>query len=63
MAGIAGDAAACWTRAGRPAFVVNVEVFLHRDGRWLLIRRSEQEDNAPGLLSGIGGKVEFAGSD
>ncbi|WP_405140325.1 NUDIX domain-containing protein [Sphaerisporangium sp. NBC_01403] len=36
----------------------DVEVFLHRDGRWLLIRRGEQEDHAPGVLSGVGGKVE-----
>lgn len=47
------------TRAGRPAFVVNVEVFLEREGRWLLIKRGEQESHAPGVLGGVGGKVEI----
>ncbi|GAB4049968.1 NUDIX hydrolase [Catellatospora paridis] len=47
------------TPGGRPAFVVNVEVHLHRDGRWLLIRRSEREARAAGLLSGVGGKVDL----
>ncbi|GIH22176.1 hypothetical protein Aph01nite_04860 [Acrocarpospora phusangensis] len=51
--------AACTTGAGRPAFVVNIEVFLERDGRWLLIRRGEKEAHAPGTLAGIGGKVEI----
>ena len=41
--------------------MVNVEVFLERDGRWLLIRRGEQEAHAPGVLSGVGGKVEADG--
>ncbi len=62
MSEIAPNASACVTRGGRPAFVVNVEVFLHRDGRWLLIRRGEQEDHAPGVLSGVGGKVEVDGA-
>ncbi|MCW3842286.1 NUDIX domain-containing protein [Micromonospora yasonensis] len=61
MTGFTDSAAPCRTRRGRLAFVVNVEVFLHRDGRWLLIRRSAREDHAPGLLSGVGGKVEPAG--
>ncbi|MFD1939970.1 NUDIX hydrolase [Nonomuraea mangrovi] len=47
------------TRAGRLAFVVNVEVFLEREGRWLLIRRGEKESHAPGVLAGVGGKVEI----
>jgi 8-oxo-dGTP diphosphatase len=47
-----------FTAGGRPAFVVNVEVFLHRDGRWLLIRRGAKEAHAPGTLAGVGGKVE-----
>ncbi|GAA1402882.1 NUDIX hydrolase [Catellatospora coxensis] len=51
------------TPGGRPAFVVNVEVHLHCDGRWLLIRRSEHEAHAAGLLAGVGGKVDLpAGS-
>lgn len=48
----------CLTPAGRPAFVVNVEVFLHRDGRWLLIRRGSGVKHASGQLSGVGGKTE-----
>lgn len=48
----------CRTAGGRPAFVVNVEVYLHRAGRWLLIKRGAQEANAPGKLSGVGGKVD-----
>lgn len=58
MAPTGVNASTCVTTHGRPAFVVNVEVFLHRDGRWLLIKRSDQEAHAPGLLSGVGGKVE-----
>ncbi|MBB2743788.1 UNVERIFIED_ORG: 8-oxo-dGTP diphosphatase [Microbispora rosea subsp. rosea] len=52
----------CLTRGGRPAFVVNVEVFLERDGRWLLIRRGRREAHAPGTLAGVGGKVEVDGA-
>ena len=48
------------TPANRPAYVVNVEVFLHRDGRWLLIRRGA-EAHAAGTLAGPGGKVEADG--
>lgn len=50
----------CETAAGRPAYVVNVEVFLHRDGRWLLIRRGA-EAHAAHTLAGVGGKVEDDG--
>jgi 8-oxo-dGTP diphosphatase len=50
------------TKGGRPAFVVNVEVFLQRDGRWLLIERGKQEAHAPGTLAGVGGKVEVNGA-
>ncbi|MEV0389948.1 NUDIX domain-containing protein [Nonomuraea sp. NPDC050643] len=56
------EISACVTRAGRPAFVVNVEVLLERDGRWLLIRRGAQEAHAPGMLAGVGGKVEAEGA-
>ncbi|NUR73032.1 MAG: NUDIX domain-containing protein [Hamadaea sp.] len=48
------------TKAGRPAYVVNVEVVPHRDGRWLLIRRGN-EGHAAGTLAGPGGKVEDDG--
>jgi 8-oxo-dGTP diphosphatase len=50
------------TANGRPAFVVNVEVFLRRDGRWLLIRRGDGESHAPGTLAGVGGKAEPDGA-
>ncbi|WP_336216372.1 NUDIX domain-containing protein [Nonomuraea sp. LPB2021202275-12-8] len=54
--------AACLTQGGRPAFVVNVEVFLERDGRWLLIQRGSGETHAAGVLAGVGGKVETDGA-
>ncbi|MEV4841271.1 NUDIX domain-containing protein [Nonomuraea sp. NPDC049486] len=50
------------TANGRPAFVVNVEVFLRRDGRWLLIRRGDGEAHAPGTLADVGGKAEPDGA-
>jgi 8-oxo-dGTP diphosphatase len=49
------------TSGGRPAYVVNVEVYLHRGDRWLLIKRSEREAHAPGILAGPGGKIEIDG--
>lgn len=52
---------ACKTSHGRPAYVVNVEVFLRRDDRWLLIRRSAHESHAPGTLGGVGGKLDIGG--
>src|SRR6185295_18508979 len=58
MAEVERNASGCLTLRGRPAFVVNVEVYLHRDGRWLLIRRGAREDHAPGLLGGVGGKAD-----
>ncbi len=51
------------TPAGRPAYVVVVELFLYRGDQWLLIRRSMTETHGPGQLAGIGGKVEIAGAD
>lgn len=39
-------------------FVVNVEVFLRRGDRCLVIRRGEGMSNAAGLLAGVGGKAE-----
>ncbi|OGK29901.1 hypothetical protein A3G67_00440 [Candidatus Roizmanbacteria bacterium RIFCSPLOWO2_12_FULL_40_12] len=41
-------------------FVVNVEAAIHKDGKWLLGKRSDQEYN-PGTLSLVGGKVENVG--
>jgi NADH pyrophosphatase NudC (nudix superfamily) len=42
-------------------FVVNVEGAIHRNGKWLLILRSEKEEHAGGLLSLVGGKCEIEG--
>jgi 8-oxo-dGTP diphosphatase len=42
-------------------FVVNVEGAIHRNGKWLLIRRSEKEEHAGGMLSLVGGKCEIEG--
>jgi 8-oxo-dGTP diphosphatase len=53
----------CLTAGGRPAFVVNVSVLLHRDGRWLLIRRGAAEQHAAGWLTDVGGKVDAAATD
>lgn len=44
-------------------YIVNVEVVIVRDGRYLMMIRSEHEDHAPGTLSFPGGKVENAGDD
>jgi len=41
-----------------PLYIVNVEAAIHRDDHWLIIKRSEKEEHAPGLLSLVGGKVE-----
>ncbi|GEN45405.1 NUDIX hydrolase [Alkalibacillus haloalkaliphilus] len=43
-------------------FIVNVEGAIHSDGKWLLIRRSEKEEHAGGLLSLVGGKCEIEGN-
>ncbi|OIU68632.1 NUDIX hydrolase [Rossellomorea aquimaris] len=42
-------------------FIVNVEAAIHRDGKWLLIRRSEKEEHAAGELSLVGGKCDPEG--
>ncbi|RIW30423.1 NUDIX domain-containing protein [Bacillus salacetis] len=42
-------------------FVVNVEAAIHRNGKWLLIRRSEKEEHAAGCLSLVGGKCDLEG--
>lgn len=40
-------------------FVVNVEGAIHRDGKWLIITRSEKEEHAAGCLSMVGGKCDL----
>lgn len=39
-------------------YIVNVEAAIYRGDKWLIIRRGEQEEHAPGTLSLVGGKVE-----
>ncbi|MCU9614832.1 NUDIX domain-containing protein [Caldibacillus lycopersici] len=43
-------------------FIVNVEAAIHKEGRWLLILRSEKEEHAAGVLSLVGGKCEQEGN-
>ena len=43
-------------------FIVNVEGAIYKNKKWLLIRRSEKEEHAGGLLSLVGGKVEKEGT-
>ncbi|WP_175615522.1 NUDIX hydrolase [Piscibacillus halophilus] len=43
-------------------FIVNVEGAIVCENQWLLIKRSEKEDHAGGLLSLVGGKVESEGN-
>ncbi|WP_201714029.1 NUDIX hydrolase [Rossellomorea arthrocnemi] len=43
-------------------FIVNVEGAIHRNGKWLLIRRSHKEEHAGGMLSLVGGKCELEGN-
>ncbi|KMM37083.1 NUDIX domain-containing protein [Guptibacillus hwajinpoensis] len=42
-------------------FVVNVEGAIERNGKWLLILRSEKEEHAGGTLTLVGGKCELEG--
>ncbi len=41
-------------------YIVNVEAAIYKDDKWLIIKRSELEEHAPGELSLVGGKVENA---
>ncbi|TMW73453.1 NUDIX hydrolase [Alteribacter natronophilus] len=43
-------------------FVVNVEGAVHSDGKWLMIRRSDKEDHASGMIALPGGKAEREGN-
>ncbi|MFB1099660.1 NUDIX hydrolase [Terribacillus sp. JSM ZJ617] len=42
-------------------FVVNVEGAIYRNGKWLIITRSEKEEHAAGCLSMVGGKCDLEG--
>ncbi|WP_252505141.1 NUDIX domain-containing protein [Sporosarcina sp. Marseille-Q4943] len=43
-------------------FIVNTEAALYKDGRYLICRRSEKEEHAPGGIGLVGGKVELEGA-
>lgn len=43
---------------GTKVYIVNVEAAIYKGNQWLIIRRSEKEEHAPGVLSLVGGKVE-----
>lgn len=43
----------------QPKFLVNLEAAIVKDGKWLLIRRSEKEAHAGGMLSLVGGQAEY----
>ncbi len=43
-------------------FIVNVEAFISHEDRYLMIKRSELEEHAPGVISPPGGKVEQVGN-
>lgn len=43
-------------------FIVNVEATIRKKERYLIIKRSEKEEHAGGLLSLVGGKVELEGN-
>lgn len=39
-------------------YIVNVEAAIYKNDKWLIIKRSEKEEHAPGILSMVGGKVD-----
>lgn len=39
--------------------IVNVEAAIYKGDKWLVIKRSEMEEHAPGSISLVGGKVEL----
>ena len=41
-------------------YIVNVEAAIYNDDKWLVVKRSELEEHAPGTLALVGGKVEVA---
>ncbi|MFT8310542.1 MAG: NUDIX domain-containing protein [Sporolactobacillus sp.] len=41
-------------------FLVIVEAAIYQGGRWLIIKRSEKEEHAAGLLALVGGKVDLS---
>ena len=45
------------------SYIVNVEAAIYKNDKWLIIKRSEKEEHAPGLLAMVGGKVETKTSE
>ncbi|MFA5523083.1 MAG: NUDIX hydrolase [Tissierellales bacterium] len=43
--------------------VINVVGAIYKDDKWLMIKRSEKEEYAPGIIAMIGGKVENEGEE
>jgi 8-oxo-dGTP pyrophosphatase MutT (NUDIX family) len=43
-------------------FIVNVEAAIYKNEKWLIVRRSDKEDHAPGALALVGGKVDQEGN-
>lgn len=43
--------------------VINVVGAIYRDDKWLMIKRSEKEEYAPGIIAMVGGKVENEGEE
>ncbi|WP_262175682.1 NUDIX hydrolase [Saccharococcus sp. Marseille-Q5394] len=43
-------------------FIVNTEAAIYKDGRYLLCKRSEEEEHEPGGIGLVGGKVELEGA-
>lgn len=43
--------------------VINVVGAIYRDDKWLMIKRSEKEEYAPGVIAMVGGKVENGGEE
>lgn len=42
-------------------FIVNVEGAIYKEGKWLLVKRSEKEEHAAGSLAFVGGTVDQEG--
>lgn len=45
------------------SYIVNVEAAIYKKDNWLIIKRSEKEEHAPGILSMVGGKVEITNAE
>ncbi len=42
-------------------YIINVEAAIYNKDKWLVIKRSEKEENSPGEIAFVGGKVEGFG--